>query len=282
MKKLSTISLIVGFIFLIGMSSVVFAADAATLKATPDKTTIKPGEELKVVLSLTNYDQENAPTITSISTKINFDTNIFEEITQNDISSDFLAVYKDGDENHELNVVSTSGIAENSEIATITFRAKSNITSTTSQITFKDNTIGENKISDTPITITIGAEEIPVETDATLTKIAITKKPAKQAYKIGEKFDSTGMEVTATYSDGKTKVVTSYTYQPMGELKEEDKKVTITYKEGDITKTAEQRIYVNEKGELPDTGINNYSIAMIAILGVMAISIIKLRKYNNA
>ena len=38
-----------------------------------------------------------------------------------------------------------------------------------------------------------------------ITKIMVTKKPDKLVYKAGETFDSTGMEVTAFYSNGKTR-----------------------------------------------------------------------------
>lgn len=282
MKKSLIMFFIVCIIFLIGISTSVYAADALTITATPSKNTIKAGEELKVVLTLTEYNDRNLTAVTSISAKINYDTNIFEAITQNDISSDFLAIYNDNDDNHELNIASSTGITEGSELATITFRAKSNIVSTSTQITFKEIKADNNDIADIPLSITIGAEEIPAETRATLEKIEVTKKPTKQAYKIGEKFDPTGMEITATYSDDTTKVITNYTYEPMGELKEENTKITITYKEGTITKTAEQKIYVNETGELPDTGIENYVLpAIVAILGVMVISIVKSKKYNN-
>ena len=44
--------------------------------------------------------------------------------------------------------------------------------------------------------------------NATLESIAVTKLPSKMTYGIGETFDLTGMEVTATYSDGDTKPVT--------------------------------------------------------------------------
>lgn len=281
MKKTLTFILILGLIFL-GLATKTYAADVATLKATPDKTIIKAGEELKVVLSLTNYDA-TAPTITSASTKINYDTNIFEEITRSDISSEFVATYLDDDNNHELSIVSLSGIKENSDFATITFRAKSNITSTSTTITFKDNYADEAKISDIPLEITVGAEEIPatIVPEITLSKIEISKKPTKLVYKPGEKFDPTGMEITATYSDGTTKKVLGYTYEPTGELKQADNKVTISYKEGAVTKTVEQKITVNENEDLPDTGVDNFTVAMIAIIGMMIFSFIKFKKYSN-
>lgn len=282
MKKFLITFFIVGLILLIGVSTSVYAVDVVSITATPSKNTIKAGEELKVVLSLTKYNDKTIAAITSLATKIDYDSNVFEDVTQNDISSDFLAIYNDNDDTHELNIASSTGIIEGSELATITFRAKSNITSTSSIIAFKGIKADNNDIADIPLTISIGAEEIPGTTVATLEKIEVSKKPTKQAYKIGEKFDATGMEITATYSDNTTKVITNYTFEPSGELKEEDKKITITYKEGEITKTTEQKIYVNETGELPKTGMENYlAPAMVAILGIAIVSLIKTKKYNN-
>ena len=43
-----------------------------------------------------------------------------------------------------------------------------------------------------------------------ITKIQVTKQPDKLEYKAGEKFDPSGMEVTAFYSNGKTRNVTKY------------------------------------------------------------------------
>ena len=81
----------------------------------------------------------------------------------------------------------------------------------------------------------------------TLTNIEITKMPNKTVYEEGEKFDPTGMEVTATYSDNSQEKVTNYTYIPTGSLKTTDKKVVISYTEKNITKTAEVNITVNAK-----------------------------------
>ena len=98
-------------------------------------------------------------------------------------------------------------------------------------------------------------ENEPVEeNDIVLSQIKITKKPTKTDYTVGEKFDKTGMEITAIYSDGTSKVIDNYTYSPEGELKETDQIITITYKEGEITKTATQAITVKAKvssGETP-------------------------------
>lgn len=81
--------------------------------------------------------------------------------------------------------------------------------------------------------------------EKTLDSIAVTTKPTKTVYMKGENFDSTGMVVTAAYTDGSKKPVTGYTVSPSGALTVKDTSVTITYMEGAITKTAVQAIVVN-------------------------------------
>ena len=95
----------------------------------------------------------------------------------------------------------------------------------------------------------------PVIEEPTLVSITISKEPTKTNYIEGEKFDKTGMEITALYSNGTTKKVTSYTYSPTRALQETDTKVIITVKEGNITKTAEQTIKVVKENIVePGTG----------------------------
>ncbi len=73
--------------------------------------------------------------------------------------------------------------------------------------------------------------------------ISITAQPTKTAYILGEKFDKTGMKVTASYGSGaKTLEVTDYTVTPDGELTLVDNKVTVTY----LEKTAEVAITVEK------------------------------------
>ena len=63
------------------------------------------------------------------------------------------------------------------------------------------------------------------------TSIAITTKPTKTSYGVGDLFDPSGMVVTATYSDGTTKAVTTYTY-PTSTLTTGTTSITISYTEG--------------------------------------------------
>lgn len=89
----------------------------------------------------------------------------------------------------------------------------------------------------------------------TLESIAVSTPPKKISYQVGQKFNSEGMVITATYSDKKSRPVTGYTYEPSGELAETDTKITITYKEGQVTKTVEYAIKVGEENEAVLTSI---------------------------
>lgn len=95
----------------------------------------------------------------------------------------------------------------------------------------------------------------------TLSSIAVTNAPTKTVYTEGENFEAAGMVVTATYSDNSTKVVTTYTYEPSGALSTTDDKVTISYSENGVTKTAEQVITVNPAPRDPAITVNPSSLA---------------------
>lgn len=77
-----------------------------------------------------------------------------------------------------------------------------------------------------------------------LASIEISNPPTKTAYKYGEVFSPAGMAVTARYTDGQSRTVTGYTYSPTGTLKLSDTTITVSYTEGDVTKTATQAITV--------------------------------------
>lgn len=84
-------------------------------------------------------------------------------------------------------------------------------------------------------------------TKTTLKSIAVTTKPTKTAYTEGDKFDPTGMVVTATYSDETTKAVSGYKFSSDGALKTTDNKITVSYTEGDVTVKVEVAITVTAK-----------------------------------
>ena len=97
----------------------------------------------------------------------------------------------------------------------------------------------------------------PSEYSNALDCIEITTAPDTTAYTAGQKFDPAGMVITAKYFNAPEAVVTNYTISPSGGLATTDTSVTISYTEGNITKTATQKITVNP-------GTNSFKITFDA------------------
>lgn len=70
-----------------------------------------------------------------------------------------------------------------------------------------------------------------------LSSIAVTTPPTKTQYQEGEVFDPTGMVVTATYSNGETKVISNYTVLNGDKIAEDMTTITISYTEDGVTAT---------------------------------------------
>ena len=154
-------------------------------------------------------------------------------------------VYEEGEKFDPTGMEVTATYSDNTRavITNYTYSPTGSLKTTDKKVTISYT---EGNITKTAeINITVNATPPPVEKN--LTSIKITKMPNKTVYEEGEKFDPTGMEVTATYSDNSQEKVTNYTYIPTGSLKTTDKKVVISYTEKNITKTAEVNITVNAK-----------------------------------
>ena len=82
-----------------------------------------------------------------------------------------------------------------------------------------------------------------------LERIELTKKPEKVSYVEGQKFNPTGMKVTAVYSDGKTRDVTDQiSWRPKGSLSAGQKEIVLTFTDDTgKTVTTSQRIQVSKK-----------------------------------
>lgn len=92
--------------------------------------------------------------------------------------------------------------------------------------------------------ITLNKSELQIPK---LTILEITAPPTKTAYAVGEKFDKTGMIVTATYDDESKQIVTNYTYTPTEELTSDVTEIVISYTEGGITQEVRQAITVGNQ-----------------------------------
>ena len=98
--------------------------------------------------------------------------------------------------------------------------------------------------------------------------ISITTQPTKTAYIVGEKFDKTGMKVTATYSAGsetKTVEVSDYEISPSGELALTDKQITVTYLEKTATVdiTVEKAKYTVTFAKSGDGTVSKASLTVV-------------------
>lgn len=115
-----------------------------------------------------------------------------------------------------------------------------------------------------------------------LTKIEITAQPTKKVYEYGDSFQSAGMVVKATYSDGATANVTGYSCSPTVLSTVGTQTITVSYTENGVTKTATTSVTVNRKtistvpsqsGSLTYNGgsqsptWNNYNTAQLTIGG---------------
>ena len=133
--------------------------------------------------------------------------------------------YEEGEKFDKTGMVVTAVYSDNSK-ETVTDYAYTPTGSLTKNdtkitITYKDKTA--------TVTITV-KEKTPPVVEKTLERIEVTTNPNKTANEEGEKFDKTGMVVTAVYSDNSKETVTDYTYTPTGSLTANDKRVIITYK----------------------------------------------------
>ena len=95
-----------------------------------------------------------------------------------------------------------------------------------------------------------------VEVKNLLKSIFVANPPDITDYYAEDYFDPTGMVVKAYYSDGSSQEITDYTYEPSGELTEQDETITITYTEEGITKKTYQDITVGEAPSLVSIAVS--------------------------
>ena len=125
-----------------------------------------------------------------------------------------------------------------------------------------------------------------------LKEIVIEKVANKVDYKVGEKFDKTGMIVKAVYEDGTSKQIENYSINPNTALKLSDTKVTISYTENGVTKEATHKIRVinssgkvenidntTAPGEMPYTGGTFFII--LTVIGIATVAIYVYKRNND-
>ena len=145
-------------------------------------------------------------------------------------------------------------------------------------------TDGTTKVS---IVYTEGGVSATAEQEITvvhrLESIAITTQPTKTTYEYGDSFQSAGMTVKATYSDGATANVTGYSCSPATLNTVGTQTITVSYTERNVTKTATTSVTVNRKtistvpsqsgtltynGSAQSPSWSNYNSAQLTLGGV--------------
>ena len=88
----------------------------------------------------------------------------------------------------------------------------------------------------------------------TLSSIAVTTKPNKIEYIVGDTYDGTGLVVTAIYSDKSTKAVTGYTISGFNSAKAGTNTLTVTFegKTTTFTLTVKEKEVVQEPEKEPE------------------------------
>lgn len=201
MKFKTIVSCIVMCILiLIGVQ--VNAALEASAIATCD-TQAEPGDTITLDLSLNVTTAGTG--VEAIMATVEYPSDIMEMSTSLVSGMDLIPDGKD------LVIAPVDPITSGSkQIAKIKFTIKEDTTATSATIKITDIEAvdgdgTEKSIPDISKTIKIGKT---TPTEATLTEIVITK-PSKTTVKLGESLDISDMKVTAKYSDGTTKDVTS-------------------------------------------------------------------------
>ena len=97
---------------------------------------------------------------------------------------------------------------------------------------------------------TVQVEGQPTGGKVDLRSIRLDTTNVKKEYQVGDRLNLQGLVVTAIYTDGHSQEVTGYTSRPANNSKLNqagNTKVTITYTEGEIEKSAEFYVMVREK-----------------------------------
>ena len=136
MKKFASVCIALIIVFI---TSAVYATTTFTAKLETDKSVIKAGEELEIVLKLENFT-ENEKGINVLIATLEYDKGIFEVVSENDISLvQFWNAPIYNSENGKIVMESNDFIDTSHNALKIKLKAKENIEeNTTTEIKVKD------------------------------------------------------------------------------------------------------------------------------------------------
>ena len=238
MKKRLIISVLAILVMIFNIATISFAANEnVTVTATEDD--VKSGDTFEVTVS------QESDGITGIESTLSYDTDVFS-LTKRELETNWTDLGNDT----KLDAMSNTAISSGN-VFKLTFSVKEGVSPVTSEIKLTGIKLYKNSTD----SVTVADKTVSIDVnggtpeEVTLSKIAVTQAPTTTEYTEGQTFNTAGMVVTATYSDNTTKAVTNYTYSPKDKLSTDNKLITISYTEGEVTKTATQSITVKAKSD---------------------------------
>ena len=120
------------------------------------------------------------------------------------------------------------------------------LTDGTQQVTITYSELGETCQTTYPVTVT-----------HRLTSIEVTTNPSTMTYEYGDTLQTTGMVITAHYSDGDTSAVSGYQCFPTQLTMVGNQQITVTYSENSVTQTTTFNVTVNRKSVAKPTWKSN-------------------------
>lgn len=255
MKKIYKIILILG-VMLLFITTNVKATNSFKLNVTANKTSLKPGDTVEITLNVSDINVGEVG-INTVEGTIEYDNEIFEDITASNIQSlnNWSLTYNSEETEYKgkiLAVILQSGVTEKQDIGKITLKVKSDVKDTTTLIKIKNiaSNDGNELINETDKEIKFEIKE---------EKVTI---PEDNTDKSEENKDN-----TITKPDENVNQKDENTSKPENNINETKKNESNT--EADTS-----------KGPLPQTGIINYIIITIGTM-VIVFGIITLIKYNK-
>ena len=298
MKKSLKVVLVTMFVMFLMLNISVFAADN-DVTITASKTSVDVGEEFTVTLS-----QQSINGVSGIVAILDYDTTVFELVGTPQLAKDWSNL---SDKNTEINL-KISGQTEQSsgEIKTLNCIAKRSATREIklANISLYDTAVNEIKLADKSISMNVEGESGDND-DIQLAGLQITKVPNTIEYTEGQKFDPTGIEIKAVYTNEETEVITDYTYSPNGALTTENNSITFSYNGKTVTQPINVKAVIKNddnvdknddrnnnpqnpdettsKSALPATGAKTIYILAIAVAfcGIGIVSYMGYKKYKG-
>lgn len=114
-------------------------ASSFKFKVSATKTKVKPGEETTIIMKISDIVDVNELGINALEATLEYDSNIFEIITTNDMEgkNNWTITYNQEEGNFLVSNI-TSGIKTEQEVGEIKFKVKKNVGKTKTKIYFKN------------------------------------------------------------------------------------------------------------------------------------------------